>query len=458
MLESLNQFTKFLFILILVARISVSQPKESKDATKCATKCVNDMEKLAQLKQTCKTMTMSKCSSYFDARTERIPKSGRKCFRVNAHRSSTQSECVQLLRNTTSQIKSCSTFVYFCIYQKGGAHSVKKRDITAEQNITNTPRANTTKFSPTAKNISLHRTAALATSPNSAKTSTATTQSTEQSTSHTSSTPNTAFMTLKSFFGHWENACYVAAGGLVLILGIVAIVLCKCRKRKNSGINLTPTVEIRSVVSPTSTLGESEVESIKLTTELTHTVEVRSVSPTPAPGSNEVQLNSPIYCETDTFQFLSSQPRAETNETVEAEVSEPTDVESNSEDEYCRPENIEDVYEAMNPVVPPQVSGVYAYAYDHVNINASYVNTFPHQQKTSGVEDDDYEYPQNRRSSSDNEYRYAYDWLDPGARVAALSASEPVEDENYYENCQTLLQTDLEKENEIVPLEYVAVL
>ena len=32
MLESLNQFTKFLFILILVARISVSQPKESRNA------------------------------------------------------------------------------------------------------------------------------------------------------------------------------------------------------------------------------------------------------------------------------------------------------------------------------------------------------------------------------------------------------------------------------------------
>ncbi|CAB3992017.1 Hypothetical predicted protein [Paramuricea clavata] len=452
MLESLNQFTKFLFILMLLARISVSQPKESKDAAKCATKCVNDMEKLAQLKQACKTMTLSKC--IFDARTERIPKSGRRCFRVNAHRSSTQIECVQVLRNTTSQIKYCSTFVYFCIYQKDGAHSIQKRDITAEQNITNTPRANTTKFSPTAKNISLHRASALATSPNSAKTSTTTTQPTEQSTSHTSSTPNTAFMTLKDFFGHWKNACYVAVGGLVLILAIV-VVLCKCRKRKNSGIN---TVEIRSVVSPTSTLGESEVESIKLTTELTHTVEVRSVSPTPTPVSNEVQLNSPIYCETDTFQFPSSQPRGETNETVEAEVSEPTDVENNSEDEYCCPENIEDEYETMNSVVPPQASGVYAYAYDHVNINASYVNTFPHQQQTSGVEDDDYEYPQNRRSSSDNEYRYAYDWLDPGARVAALSASEPVEDENYYENCQTLLQNNLEKENEIVTLEYVAVL
>jgi hypothetical protein len=94
------------------------------------------------------------------------------------------------------------------------------------------------------------------------------------------------------------------------------------------------------------------------------------------------------------------------------------------------------------------------------------MNTFSRKRPTDGVEDD-YEYPQNSRSSSDNEYRYAYDWLDSGARVAALSASERVQahtshdkdedNDNFYENDQTLLQNSVEKENEIVPLEYVTV-
>ena len=230
-----------------------------------------------------------------------------------------------------------------------------------------------------------------------------------------------------------------------ILCPIVAVVLFKYCKRKNSDGNVTQTVEVRPV-SSTSTLGQCEVQT---------------VSPH-------------VYCEVDIFQFPSREQLSETAETVETDVDEPADVEGNSEDEYYYPENIDDEYETMNPVNPRQASGEYACAYDHVNINAGYMNTFPCKRPTSGVEDDDYEYPQNRRSSSDNEYRYAYDWLDSGARVAALSASERVQahtshdkdedNDNFYENYQTLSHQTLsqeslhENENETVPLEYVAVM
>ncbi|CAB4014935.1 Hypothetical predicted protein [Paramuricea clavata] len=400
MLKSLNQFIQFLFILILVARISVSQPGESRNATKCSTKCVNDMEKLAQLKQACKAMTLSKCCPHFGARTEKIPKSRRKCFRVDTHLNSTKSECAQLLQNTTLQIKSCYTFVYFCIYpdcvkfpeqeiRNAGAHSVQKRGVTA--------------------------------------------QPSEQSTNHTS-TMKTTQSSPTTFFQHCKNACYVVAAAGLAVLILVAIVLFKYCKRGNS------------------------------CSKFIYTVEVRPTSLTTTPVQYKVQ-NSPIFCDADVFQFPSREQRSEISETVETDVDEPTNVEGNSEDEYCYPENIDDEYETMNPGNPPQVSGEYAYAYDRANINAGFsMNTFPRKRPTDGVEDDD-ECPQNSRSSSDNEYVYAYDWLDPDARVAALSANEPVlpyicldkreVDDNCYENDQTLLQNSLEKE--IVPLEYVTV-
>jgi hypothetical protein len=293
--------------------------------------------------------------------------------------------------------------VYFCIYPDGvkfpeheirnaaaGAHSVQKRKDSAGK--------------------------------------TTTTQSSEQNTTSTSMSPTV-------FFQHWENACYVAAAGSVVLI-LVAIVLFKYCKRRNS------------------------------CSKFIYTVEVRPVSRTTTPVQNEVQ-NTPIFCDTDVFQFPSREQRSETSETVETDVDEPTDVEGNSEDEYCYPENIDGEYETMNPVNPRQASGEYAYAYDHANINAGFsMNTFSRKRPTDGVEDD-YEYPQNSRSSSDNEYRYAYDWLDSGARVAALSASERVQahtshdkdedNDNFYENDQTLLQNSVEKENEIVPLEYVTV-
>ncbi|CAB3992018.1 Hypothetical predicted protein [Paramuricea clavata] len=226
---------------------------------------------------------------------------------------------------------------------------------------------------------------------------------------------------------------------LVILCPIVALVLFKYCKRKNSDGKVTQTVEVRPVSATSSQC--------------------------------EVQTVSPLYCEVDIFQFPS---REQTSETVETDIDEPADVEGNLADEYYYPENIDDEYETMNPINPRQASGEYACAYDHVNINAGYMNAFPCKRPTSGVEDDDYEYPQNRRSSSDNEYRYAYDWLDPDARVAALSACEPVQahtshdkdevNDNFYENYQTLSHQTLsreslhENENETVPLEYVAVM
>jgi hypothetical protein len=214
--------------------------------------------------------------------------------------------------------------------------------------------------------------------------------------------------------------------GALLLLGcIVAVVCCK---RRNSCSKLTYTVEVR-------------------------------------PGQDEVQ-DSPIFCEVDIFQFSSSEPRSETDETVDTQVDEPTHVESNSEDEYCYPEIIENEYETMNP---PQASAEYAYAYSHVNVNAGFMNTFPRRRPTNGVEDD-CEYPLKSRSFSDNEYGYAYDWRNPGFREDILSSCESVEgytpldkdkvqDDNFYgRSYQSLSRENREKKSETAPLEYVTAL
>ncbi|CAB3991650.1 Hypothetical predicted protein [Paramuricea clavata] len=439
MLESLNQFTKFLFILILVARISVSQPKESRNAAKCATKCVNDMEKLAQLKQTCKTMTLSKCGPHFGARTEKIPKSRRKCFRVNINRSSTKSaECVQLLNNTTSQtqIKSCYTFVYFCFYsdvvkfleqemRNAGAHSVQTNDVAMKQDSL----------------VNLKKTPESKTMPRLIR-----------SLSNSTSSSTTQAPTPTKFFDDWAHGLLVAAGALiVLLVSIFTIVFFKYRKRRTSGRNVSCTVELQPV-SPTPTLGQ----------------------------------NSPICCEADTFQSPRKdwEHHSETSEIVETEVDRSTaDVEGNSDDEYCYPDSIEDKYENMIPVDPLEASGEYARAYDHTNINTGYM-------KEDGYEvPRDYDYPQNTRDWQDSGFKDAtlsssepvtplnkdnvdctgyrneddyevprdYDWRDSGFKEAtlSLSSSEPVNplkkdkvDDNFYENNQILLRESLENENE----------
>ena len=239
----------------------------------------------------------------------------------------------------------------------------------------------------------------------------ATTQATAQPTTGSSiSTPSDP-----AFFDDWAHILLVV---LFLLLGsIITVVLFKyCRRKISRGSTSFPN----------------------------YIVEVRPVSPTSTPGQNDRQ-KSPIYCEADTFQFSSKEPK----------VIEPTDVESNSKDENCYPENIE--YETMNP---PQASAEYVYAYGHVNMNAGYMNTpLSRKRPTNGVEDD-YEYPQNRNSSSDNEYCYVHDWLDPGVRVAALSASESDKDkvdDIVDENDQTLWRKRLGNSPEPVALQYVTV-
>lgn len=245
----------------------------------------------------------------------------------------------------------------------------------------------------------------------------ATTQATAQPTTGPSiSTPSSNTKSPSDlFFDDWAHTLLVV---LSLLLGsIFTVVLFKyCRRKISRGSTSFPNC----------------------------IVEVRPVSPTSTPGQNERQ-KSPIYCEADTFQFSSKEPK----------VIEPTDVESNSKDENCYPENIE--YETMNP---PQASAEYVYAYGHVNINAGYMNTpLSRKRPTNGVEDD-YEYPQNRSSSSDNEYCYVHDWLDPGARMAALSSSESDKDkvdDIVDENDQTLWRERLGNSPEPVPLQYVTV-
>ncbi len=257
------------------------------------------------------------------------------------------------------------------------------------------------------------------------------------STSTRVKTANTTKSSLTEFFEHWPNTCYVATGGLVLIFVSVVVLVLLFRYCKRKKLGSKPN---------------------------NCTVDVEPISPITTPYQSEVGSVSPVYCETDIFQFPSDETRSENAETVEAEVDEHFD---NSEDEYCCPEDIEDVYETMNPVNLPEASGEYASAYDHINVNAGYINTFPFKQPMNGIEDD-YEYPQTSRSSSDNEYRYAYDWRNPGFSETTLSSTDPVQgytpldkdeaDDNFYVNYQTLSRESLEKENEAVPLEYVTIL
>lgn len=204
-------------------------------------------------------------------------------------------------------------------------------------------------------------------------------------------------------------------------------------------------------------------------------------TPTPSPTpilvpenivwhENETECASPIYCEAaDIFEF----PRREHNsdtittaETIETELHSPVDSEVDSEYPYCHvPEHVDDVYETMNGVPPDNEE--YSCAYDY--LNSDYVNTFLRRAR-AGTQDY-YEYPQNNRNSSADEYRYAYDWWTPGfkERTLASSASEPmleytsmdkdiVDDNDAYVNCQTLSKKKLEEEKEEITLEYVTIL
>ena len=130
------------------------------------------------------------------------------------------------------------------------------------------------------------------------------------------------------------------------------------------------------------------------------------------PEQNEV-TNSPIFCEGINFSFSSSEPRSEGTEMVQMEENENTHVEiSNSEYEYCDPINVD--YENMGPA---QASGDYASPYElEGSINSGYVTTH-------GVEDN-YEYPQTNTSSLNDEYQYAYGWMN-NAFPETMSSGDP---------------------------------
>ena len=219
------------------------------------------------------------------------------------------------------------------------------------------------------------------------------------------------------FDGEWKCPLLIAAIVLVFIVAFVAV----CYKLK---------------CSRSKTIYGVEVEET-------------------APEQNEVQ-NSPIFCEGIDFSFSSSEPLSEGTEMVKIEVNENTHVEiSNSEYEYCDPINFD--YENMGPA---QASGDYASPYElEGSINSGYVTTH-------GVEDD-YEYPRTNTSSLNDEYQYAYGWMNSGF-PQAMSSSDPMveytcldrekmndtSDETY----QTLSLENPGEENEAVPIEYVAIM
>ena len=251
--------------------------------------------------------------------------------------------------------------------------------------------------------------------------------------STTTATVSTILATPTKFFDSWKNVCFVSIGAsLFIIIAFIVVPLALVFRRRRSRRKQNNTLKI-APIALTTTAEQSVVESV-----------------------------SPIYCEADIFQYSSSEPHSETAETVDTEVN---DDESEIEDKYCYPE-FEDEYENMNPVMPPRDSGEYSYPYEHINMGPAYVNTLPRwKQKKGSVKDDYYEYPQTWRRSSDNEYRYAYDWWSIGSSAAVLSSSEPMlehtrldKDDSFGENNQALSRKSLEDENETVSLEYVTIL
>ena len=224
-------------------------------------------------------------------------------------------------------------------------------------------------------------------------------------------------MSCPIFDGEWQCPLLIAA--VLLVLFVVLLAVCYKLKRPCS--------------------------------KTTYGVEIEDGTP----EQNEVQ-NSPVFCEGINFSFSRSEPRSEGVEMVQMEVNENTHVEiSNSEYEYCDPINVD--YENIGPA---QASGDYASPYElQGSINSGYVTTH-------GVEDN-YEYPQTDRSSLNDEYQYAYGWMNNGF-PEVMSSSDPMveytcldrekmndtSDENY----QTLSLENLGEESEAVPIEYVAIM
>ena len=246
----------------------------------------------------------------------------------------------------------------------------------------------------------------------------------------------------------WE---YIVGVGCVLALiigSIFTIILCRCYQRKKFGIHRR-IVEVQVRCALSSTL-------VRQGTIL---------------DQNKFEAESPIYYEAaDVFHIQLNRQRSETGETVRPELDTSMNSENISEEEYCYPKNTNQ-YENVSRV--PEANEEYSCAYDYLNVNTDYMNTFPREQEDDRTHEG-YEYPQNNRNSSPCEYRYAYDWWLPLFKDKALrpSKSEPTlqhtsvdKDKmadnfhnNHYENHQILSQETGEEDNKTEHLEYVKVL
>ena len=329
-----------------------------------------------------------------------------KCVNINEHAKLTSHTC----KNTTTAnyFNCCSNNVRHnetnctCFHLINGSECSKRL-----QNITSCSKS-TVKTTPTMTTV-------------------ATTTVTKKSTPTTKNT-STLMSTSTKFFESWANVCFVSVAVSLFIIAFIVVALASVFRRRRNRRRQNHTVKVVPIGE------QSVVESV-----------------------------SPIYCEADIFQYSCSEPHSETGETVDTEVN---DDESEVEGKYCNPEFFEDEYENMHPVMTPRDSGEYSYPYEHINWGPAYVNTLPClKQKKGLVKDDYYEYPRTWRRSSDNEYRYAYDWWSIGSSTAVLSSSEPMlehapldKDESFYENDQALSRKSLEDENETVTLEYVTIL
>ena len=257
----------------------------------------------------------------------------------------------------------------------------------------------------------------------------------KMSTSSTTPTSNTT-LTLNTtsptkLFDRWLNIFGVAVGGgvFLIICCILTVVLRRCYMRKKFGIypRYSVDVQVRCAVMSTMCRQSTIV------------------------GHNKNDVESPIYCEVEDIFFkpLSEEQHTETSATVPSEQADTSvEFENISESEYSYPKNTDEQYESS-----PEANGEYSCAYDYLNVNTAYMNSFPRENNRS---EEDYEYPgQTNRNSSADEYRYAYDWMVHIYKDGALrpSNSEAVlRDSNPGDNIR------VEDENKTASLKYVKVL
>lgn len=247
---------------------------------------------------------------------------------------------------------------------------------------------------------------------------------------------------MTKFFASWLNIFGVAVGGgvFLIICCILTVVLRRCYIRKKFGIyRHSVDVQVRCSVISTMCRQSTIV------------------------GDNKNDVESPIYCEVEDIfdKRFGEELHRETSATVSSEQADTSvKFENISEREYSYPKNTDKQYES-----PPEANGEYSCAYDYLNVNTAYMNTFPRENNRSESEED-YEYPgQSNRNSSAHEYRYAYDWMVHIYKDGALrpSNSEPVlRDNNLGDNIRDnrlpLSRKNVEDENKAASLKYVKVL